>query len=207
MDRWLFQPGTPSDDSGWRKASPRLLTQYFNALGLVGTAYLQCFSGMRIGEAMSLRSNCLSVEHDLLLGDIHILSGETTKTTQDDEARWLAAPTVSLAVEAMSTIARWRSRISTASWPATGPPGVSCDAGVIAPDADLAVFAPICRALNDVIRPTPGESLRGWAFARSGSTPGSNPRGKSSRFSGLQSTALPDPMLSLIHISEPTRPY
>lgn len=112
MDRWLFQPGTPSDDSGWRKASPRLLTQYFNALGLVGTAYLQCFSGMRIGEAMSLRSNCLSVEHDLLLGDIHILSGETTKTTQDDEARWLAAPTVSLAVEAMSTIARWRTGIA-----------------------------------------------------------------------------------------------
>ncbi|NMW22984.1 hypothetical protein HFP05_00760 [Rhodanobacter denitrificans] len=112
MGRWLCRQGTSWDDMDCRKASPQLLTQYFNALGLVGTAYLQCFSGMRVAEAMSLRSNCLSVEHDSLLGEIHILSGESTKTTQDDEARWLAAPTVALAVEAMSAIARWRASIA-----------------------------------------------------------------------------------------------
>ncbi|PNS09763.1 hypothetical protein [Solilutibacter silvestris] len=112
IGRWLFRPGTTWDDLDSSQASPQMLTQYFNALGLVGTAYLQCFSGMRFGEAMSLRCNCLSVEHDSLLGDIHILSGETTKTTQDDDARWLAAPTVEFAVESLSIIARWRTAIA-----------------------------------------------------------------------------------------------
>lgn len=110
LRRWLFRPGKSWGDLE-QGGSLRLLSQYFNAVGLVGTAYLQCFSGMRISEAKSLRCNCLRVEHDPLLGDIHILSGETTKTTQDDDARWLTAPTSALAVEAMSSIARWRTNI------------------------------------------------------------------------------------------------
>lgn len=109
---WLFRPGTVWQDLNSRQTCVQLLTQYLNALGLVGTAYLQCFSGMRRSEALSLRCNCLTVEHDPLLGDIHVLRGETTKTTQDDNARWLAAPTVALAVEAMSIVARWRTRIA-----------------------------------------------------------------------------------------------
>lgn len=108
---WLFRPGTVLQDLNFHQKNVQLLTQYFNTIGLVGTAYLQCFSGMRRGEALSLRCNCLSIEHDPLLGDIHILRGETTKTTQDDNARWLAAPTVALAIEAMSMVARWRTRI------------------------------------------------------------------------------------------------
>jgi hypothetical protein len=110
--RWLFRRGTAWDDLSPSQASIRLLPQYLNAIGLVGTAYLQCFSGMRRGEALSLRCSCLSVEHDPLLGDIHILSAETTKTTQDDDARWLTAPTAALAVEAMSIVARWRTGIA-----------------------------------------------------------------------------------------------
>lgn len=111
IGRWLFRPGESWGDISSQGRSVKLLSQYFNALGLVGTAYLQCFSGMRISEAKSLRINCLTVETDPLLGDIYILSGETTKTTQDDDARWLTAPTAALAVEAMSTIARWRTDI------------------------------------------------------------------------------------------------
>ena len=110
IGRWLFRPGKSWGDLDQRQ-SVQILSQYFNAVGLVGTAYLQCFSGMRIAEAKSLRSNCLTVEHDPLLGDICILSGETTKTTQDDDARWLTAPTAAIAVEAMSSVARWRTDI------------------------------------------------------------------------------------------------
>lgn len=112
IGRWLFRPNESWEGADHRRKSVQLLSQYFNAVGLAGTAYLQCFSGMRIAEALSLRSNCLNIEHDPILGDIHILSGETTKTTQDDDARWLAAPTVKLAVEAMSVVSRWRTDIA-----------------------------------------------------------------------------------------------
>lgn len=110
--RWLLRPGTEWDELNYQKTGLRLLPRYFNAVGLVGMAYVQCFSGMRRSESQSLRCNCLSVEHDPLLGDVHVLSGETTKTTEDNDARWLTAPTVSLAVEAMSIVARWRTNIA-----------------------------------------------------------------------------------------------
>lgn len=109
--RWMFPPGATWRDLKTHQTRVSLLSKYFSGIGLVGLAYLQCFSGMRISEAMSLRCDCLGVEHDPLLGDVHILSGETSKTTEDDDARWLAAPTVVLAVEAMGIIARWRTDI------------------------------------------------------------------------------------------------
>lgn len=111
IGRWLFRPGESWGDIDPRGRSVRLLSQYCNAVGLVGTAYLQCFSGMRISEALSLRNNCLTVEHDPLLGDIYLLTGVTTKTMQDDDARWLTAPSVALPVEAMSIVASWRTDI------------------------------------------------------------------------------------------------
>lgn len=111
LARWMFQPGSTWGDLKTHKTRITLLSKYLSTVGFVGTAYLQCFSGMRISESMSLRCDCLSVEHDPLLGDVHILSGETAKTTEDDDARWLSAPTVALAVEAMSTVSRWRTDI------------------------------------------------------------------------------------------------
>ncbi|MEN1973239.1 hypothetical protein WCE34_13060 [Luteimonas sp. MJ204] len=110
--RWVFGPGTTWDERRPQGVNVQLMSQYFNAVGRVGTAYLQCFSGMRISEAMSLRCDCLTVEHDRLLGDVYILRGETSKTTQDDDARWLAAPTVALAVDAMSAVARLRTNVA-----------------------------------------------------------------------------------------------
>lgn len=112
IGRWLFRPNESWEKTHHRRLSISLLSQYFNAVGLVGSAYVQCFSGMRISESSSLRSICLDVEHDPMLGDIHILSAETTKTTQDDDARWLAAPTVAMAVDAMSVVSRWRTEIA-----------------------------------------------------------------------------------------------
>lgn len=112
LGRWVLGPSVSWESSPPTTVSPKLLGQYFNAVGLVGTSHLQCFSGTRIAEAMSLRSYCLSVEHDPILGDIHILRGETTKTTQDTNARWMTAPTAALAVEAMGAVARWRTDIA-----------------------------------------------------------------------------------------------
>lgn len=112
ISRWLFEPDEIWEKTDCAQYSIQILSQYFNAVALVGTAYLQCFSGMRISECSSLRSNCLSIEHDPMLGDIHLLIGETTKTSQDDDARWLAAPTVAMAVDAMSAVSRWRTDIA-----------------------------------------------------------------------------------------------
>ena len=112
IERWILGPSVSWESLPATAASPLLLGTYFNVVGLVGTAYLQCFSGMRVAEAMTLRANCLSIEHDQVLGDIHTLSGETTKTTQDPDARWMTAPTAALAVEAMTAIARWRTDIA-----------------------------------------------------------------------------------------------
>lgn len=109
---WMTGSGVKSESPDAGLSSITALGKYFNAIGLVGTSYLQCFSGMRIGEAMTLRSNCLSIERDAVLGDIHVLSGETTKTTKDSDARWMTAPTAISAVDAMSAIARWRTDIA-----------------------------------------------------------------------------------------------
>ncbi|MCZ8166665.1 hypothetical protein [Silanimonas sp.] len=112
IGRWMLDHNQSMDSLRASNASPLLLGKYFSAVARVGIAYLQCLSGMRIKEALSLRSTCLSVEHDSVLGDICILSGETTKTAQDPDARWMAAPTASLAVEAMSAVAKWRMSIA-----------------------------------------------------------------------------------------------
>jgi hypothetical protein len=59
-------------------------------------AYIQFFSLQRISETISLHVDCLSVEKDERLGDVYILSGETTKTIQDDDAKWLVPKRVEL---------------------------------------------------------------------------------------------------------------
>lgn len=112
MARWVIGRGAAWEDLSSDTASVRMLSKYFNAVGLVGTAYLQCMSGMRIAEVMSLRSDCLRVEHDPVLGNIHILAGETTKTNQDQDARWITAPSAASAVDAMRLIALWRTEMA-----------------------------------------------------------------------------------------------
>lgn len=63
---------------------------------------------------MQLRAGCHSVERDSLdddihlLGDIHTLTGVTTKTVQDGDARWIVSPSCSVAIKAMTSVARLR---------------------------------------------------------------------------------------------------
>lgn len=96
----------------WRgpiSRSPGALSEYFALMTIIGTAYILCFSMMRVDEVNKLRTNCLTVEKIEDTGDeLWILRGETTKTLTDDDACWITSPSVIDAVEALSCISRLR---------------------------------------------------------------------------------------------------
>jgi hypothetical protein len=87
-----------------------MISQYLDLVSKAGLAYLLNFSLMRIEEGWNLRSDCLLVEHDEKFGDIHMLSGETTKTDPDADARWPVSESAKLAIDAMRHIAALRMR-------------------------------------------------------------------------------------------------
>lgn len=73
-----------------------------------GLAYTLNFSLMRKEEAAQLRAGCYSVEQDSLNQDVHLLASATTKTQQDQDARWICSPSVAVAIEAMTHVANLR---------------------------------------------------------------------------------------------------
>lgn len=77
-------------------------------VGKVGTAYVLNFSMMRIEEAWALRADCLDVEEDDDFGKIYLLRGVTTKTIEDDDARWITSQFTEIAIEAMACVSRLR---------------------------------------------------------------------------------------------------
>lgn len=85
-----------------------MLSSYLNLTTHVGIAYILNFSMMRIQEAWNLRTNCLTIEHDSSFGPIYILSGTTTKTVDDDDARWITSPSTSLAIDVLTTVSNLR---------------------------------------------------------------------------------------------------
>lgn len=91
------------------------LTSYITLTGYVGTAYILNFSMMRIDEAWRLRRNCLEIEEDDNFGKIYLLKGETTKTIDDDDARWVTSPSVNLAIEAMNSATSLRLEAAAAN--------------------------------------------------------------------------------------------
>ncbi|MGZ4954156.1 MAG: hypothetical protein ACXV8Q_03505 [Methylobacter sp.] len=103
LERWCIRPNASFEDYGIR-----VLAYCFSMVSYVGTAYILNFSLMRIEEAWNLRSDCLMVEHDEQFGDIYILCGETTKTLSDANARWPTSPSVKVAIDAMTFVARLR---------------------------------------------------------------------------------------------------
>lgn len=84
------------------------LSRYFTLINYVGLAYIMNFSMMRIGEAWRLRSDCLQIEKDSILGEIFILQGHTQKTIEDCDARWITSRSVQVAVEAMRVVGQLR---------------------------------------------------------------------------------------------------
>lgn len=105
LGRWV---GSPDQRYAWKGL--KLFSNYLSLIQSAGLAYVCNFSLMRIEEAASLRADCLYWEEDEKFGRIPILCGETTKTDSDSDARWPTSPSVQVAIDAMSSVARLRMR-------------------------------------------------------------------------------------------------
>jgi len=103
LAKWVGIPPKGSPVSGIR-----LLASYMSLISRAGLAYIINFSLMRIEEAWNLRLDCLMVENDERFGEIYVLRSKTSKTVNDVDARWPTSPSVKVATEAMSSIARLR---------------------------------------------------------------------------------------------------
>jgi len=97
------------------------MSAFLTLTQFAGQAYIANFTLQRIEETTSLRADCLVVEHDPVVGEIHVIRGETTKTDPDSDARWPTSPSVRLAVDAMTVVANLRIRCAAAD------PNVNCD--------------------------------------------------------------------------------
>lgn len=99
FERWI----------GWGDAPGiRVLPRYLSLVSYVGLAYILNFSLMRIDEGARMRVGCLDVERDVLGDDIYTISGVTTKTIADDDARWIVSPSAEVAIEAMTSVVELR---------------------------------------------------------------------------------------------------
>lgn len=103
LERWVGSETRRSP-----KMSINCFSSYFTLVTQVGIAYVINFSMMRVGEACSLRSDCHSQEIDAAGEEVHLLQGETTKTTRDSDARWITSRSVACAIEALKLISRLR---------------------------------------------------------------------------------------------------
>lgn len=95
-----------------REDYPKYMTDQFGALlngiGLTCHLYILYYSLMRRQEAASLKVDCLQLEDDERLGEFYVLSGETTKTDPDSDARWIVPKRVERAVNIAKTLIEWK---------------------------------------------------------------------------------------------------
>lgn len=110
IERWV-RPFT--EEKGGKQIT--LLSQYLDVVSKAGLMYLINFALMRAEEAWDLRADCLpEPEVDEKFGTFWILHGETTKTIQDSDARWVVSGSAQVAVAAMSHIANMRMQCASA---------------------------------------------------------------------------------------------
>lgn len=95
-------------DAQGKSLTVRLFSKYLTLVNIAGLAYIANFTLQRKEESASLRTSCLIWEEDEKLGRVPIICGETTKTDPDSDARWVASPSVEVAVKAMAAIAQLR---------------------------------------------------------------------------------------------------
>jgi hypothetical protein len=84
------------------------LSELLSMVREAGMAYTMNFTLMRVDEAVQMRAGCYSVERDDLNEDVHLIASKTSKTLHDADARWICSPSVSVAIEAMTHVARLR---------------------------------------------------------------------------------------------------
>lgn len=95
--------------------SLQAFSAYLDLVIIAALAYIANFTLQRRDEVGSLRVSCLIWEEDEKLGRVPIICGETTKTDPDSDARWVASPSVELAVTALSSIALLRMQCDRAN--------------------------------------------------------------------------------------------
>lgn len=103
LARWIgYAPNTRKVES----ITP--LSSYLNLVRDCSFIFILAHSIQRKSEGLALRSDCFSAEEDPLFGRIGLLTGETTKTDPDSDARWVVPLKVERAVKIMSEIAHLR---------------------------------------------------------------------------------------------------
>jgi hypothetical protein len=90
------------------KIGIKLISTYLNMASYVGLAYTLNFTLARVSEGMNLRFNCLKWHDDEVYGRIPLIEGRTTKTIENDDALWVASPSVECAVIVMQSVATVR---------------------------------------------------------------------------------------------------
>jgi len=106
IERWI---GLFTEEKG--EGQIKKFSQYLDLVSKAGLIYLINFSLMRAEEAWNLRADCLPEPRaDESFGRVWLLHGETTKTIQDSDARWVVSGSAQVAVAAMGHIAKMRMR-------------------------------------------------------------------------------------------------
>lgn len=105
FEKWLIKEKTRTGKEIFRVSR---FVKYLNLIRAISIIYILNYSLQRRDEACSMRGDCFSIENDHKLGPIAILSGETTKTDEDSDARWVVSKNVEKAVQAATSVARLR---------------------------------------------------------------------------------------------------
>ncbi|MCG5078589.1 hypothetical protein [Paraburkholderia tagetis] len=113
LEKWVLPPNRKSIDI-------KSFTAYLTLVQSTGLSYIANFTLQRKEEAGALRADCLIWEEDPALGRIPVICGDTTKTDPDSDARWPTSPSVEVAVDAMTVVAKLRMRCAAAN------PKVNC---------------------------------------------------------------------------------
>lgn len=106
LKKWIV--GFDRDFSGGGRGVT-VLSAYFSMTNHVALATILSHSMMRVEEAWTLKADCFREENDENFGKIYYIRGITTKTTEDDDARWITSPLVQPAIEAACLVSSLRS--------------------------------------------------------------------------------------------------
>lgn len=91
----------------------KCLTGFFSLMRDASLLYVLNFSLQRNAEVTSLHSDCFLTEMDENLGIIAMIVGETTKTDEDSDARWVVPITVKKAIDIATWIAQKRFSVAS----------------------------------------------------------------------------------------------
>jgi len=100
LSKWIKEP-----DDKWGLVA---LSSFLTLVRNVCLIYINMHSIQRIGETLSLRSDCLTIDKIPFTGDVSLICGETTKTIDDDDARWVIPRFAEKAIHIAAAIAEIR---------------------------------------------------------------------------------------------------